>query len=104
MTVSSNHIRHVTPVEVFNSFLWDNLLLDLRPLELYELDHIDRAECCPVGSDTNVEFEYHEQRRTVIVYDADGTVCSRSPGSAEEQHLQKLIARKLYCDGNMSLK
>lgn len=96
MAVKSDHVRHVTPVEVFNSFLWDNLIIDLRPSELYENNHIDRTESCPVGSDTGVQFESHDQRDTVIIYDADGAICSGRPvsGSAEERHARQLIARK----------
>ena len=96
MAGASDHVRHVRAVDVFNSFLWDFLIIDLRPPEIYETNHIDRAECCPAGSDTGKQFDYHEQRDTVILYDADGTVCNSPPDSApiENQHAQKVIARK----------
>jgi hypothetical protein len=100
-----DQVRHVRAVDVFNSFLWDFLIIDLRPSDQYETNHIDRAESCPTGSDTTKQFEYHEQKDTVILYDADGEVCNSPPDSATTEnqlHAQKII-RRFICSDTVSV-
>ena len=71
--------------QVFNSYLWDYLIVDLRSTSAYEKAHLDRAEPAAAG-----EWEKHEQQDLVIAYDEDGTVCVK-PSDDNKKILERSI-------------
>eukprot|EP00118_Oscarella_pearsei_P023180 m.273994 g.273994 ORF g.273994 m.273994 type:complete len:272 (+) comp40581_c0_seq22:789-1604(+) len=80
--MSSYSIITVPPTDVFNSYLWDYLVVDLRSVEEYDKSHLDRAESW------SGETEKHEQQDVVIFYDKDGTVCKK-PSDLDKKQFER---------------